>query len=85
MIDFTKILKEYGTPSYVYDIDTLYQRVDYLKSKLGNRYDLVYAVKANSFIAKHLENKVARFEICSPGEFDICDQLGISHQKMVIS
>ncbi len=82
---YEDICKQYGTPCYVYDIDELHQRVSYLQEKLGPDYDLVYAVKANSFIAKKLESQVSRFEICSPGEFDICDALGISHQKMVIS
>ncbi len=85
MIDYNKIVKEYGTPSYVYDTDVLLKRVEYLKQRLGSKYDLVYAVKANTFIAKHLENSVSRFEICSPGEYEICDKLNINPEKMVIS
>ncbi len=85
MVEYEKIIDKYGTPSYVYDIDELLKRVNYLKSKLGPKYDLVYAVKANSFIAKELENDISRYEICSPGEFDICNELNIDHQKMVIS
>ncbi len=85
MHNMNSIIEKYGTPSYVYDIDILLKRVDYLKNKLGNKYDLVYAVKANTFIAKCLENSVARYEICSPGEFAICHKLNINHQKMVIS
>lgn len=84
MVDYEKIIKEYGTPTYVYDIDTLLERISYLRSKLAG-YDLVYAVKANTFIAKSLEDNVDRYEICSPGEFDICNKLNINHQKMVIS
>ncbi len=79
------ILSKYGSPSYVFDIDVLINRVNYLKSKFGDRYGLVYAVKANSFITKYLEDYVERFEICSPGEYEICDNLKIASNKMVIS
>ena len=84
MIDYKSIIDNYKTPLYVFDIDTLVNRVKYLKSKLTD-VNMVYAVKANTFIPKEIENEVERYEICSPGEFDICNKLNISHQKMVIS
>lgn len=84
MINYEKIIKEFNTPSFIYDIDVLNKRIDYLKSKF-NKYNLVYAVKANTFIAKELESNVERYEICSLGEFNICNDLNISHKKMVIS
>lgn len=84
MIDYKNILSKYGTPTYVYDVKTLLSRVEYLKNSLkGN--GLVYAIKANTFIAKELEEYVERFEICSPGEYHICKKLNISDKKMVIS
>ncbi len=84
MTDYNSIIKKYGTPTYVYDSNNLLDRINYLKKKLvGN--DLVYAIKANTFIAKELESSVERFEICSPGEYHICKQLHISPSKMVIS
>ena len=85
MINYNEIVKKYGTPTYVYDTCTLNKRIDYLKSMFNKEYNLVYAVKANTFIAKEIEKKVERFEICSPGEFDICNDLNINHNKMVIS
>ena len=85
MTDYNKIIEKFGTPTYVYDIDELHNRIDYLKSKFNKEYNMVYAVKANTFIAKEVDSKVERFEICSPGEFDICNNLGLNHNKMVIS
>lgn len=83
-MNYDKIVKEVGTPTYIFDTEVLSKRVEYLKSKF-EKANIVYAVKANTFIAKELEDKVERFEICSPGEFEICNNLGINHKKMVIS
>ena len=85
MIDTNRILKKYGTPTYVFDIEKLHNRIEYLKEKFGKDIDLIYAVKANTFIAKELEDKISKYEICSPGEFDICNNLKINRDKMVIS
>ena len=82
MINYDKLL-EYKTPLYVFDINTLVNRINYLKSKLNA--ELVYAVKANTFIAKEIESEVSRFEICSNGEFEVCAKLNIDPKKMVIS
>ena len=84
-MDYKYVIENIGTPTYVFDINKLDERIEFLKSKLDKKFDLVYAVKANTFIAKEIEEKVSRYEICSKGEFDICNNLGVSHQKMVIS
>ncbi len=84
-MNYDKIIKEYGTPTFVYNTSVLNKRISYLKSKLPTDVNLVYAVKANTFIIKELADSVERFEICSKGEFDICNKLGIDHKKMVIS
>ena len=83
-MDIKKIIKEYNTPLYVYDINELESRVNYLKDKLKD-YKLVYAVKANTFIIKEIDHLIDKYEICSPGEFEICNKLNIKHDKMVIS
>ena len=82
MIKYDELLT-YKTPLYVFDIKVLVDRINYLKSKLNA--ELVYAVKANTFIAKEIENDVSRFEICSNGEFEVCSKLNIDPKKMVIS
>jgi len=84
-MDYAKLIEEHGTPTYLYDIETLINRVNYLKSKFDDGIHMVYAVKANTFIAKELEQDVDRYEICSPGEFRICNNLSIDRKKMVIS
>ena len=74
-MNYERIIKEIGTPTYVFDTETLLKRVKYLKSMFHKNINMVYAVKANTFIAKEIEESVERFEICSPGEFEICEKL----------
>ena len=83
-MSYEYLVNNFKTPMYVFNIDKLIDRVNYLKSKFIGKL-LVYAVKANTFIVKELENNVERFEICSNGEFEICNKLNINHNKMVIS
>ena len=81
---YEDLINNFKTPMYVFDINKLVTRINYLKSKFTNK-SLVYAVKANTFVAKELDKYVDKFEICSNGEFDICNKLNINHNKMVIS
>ena len=85
MTDYEKIVSEFKTPLYLFDTDVLSKRVEYLNGRFSDNTALVYAVKANTFIPREIESDVARFEICSKGEFDICNKLGIDRGKMVIS
>ena len=73
------------TAFYVFDIDRLLQRAAYLKKKLSERVELCYAVKANTFIIGEFIGKIGRFEVCSPGEEEICTALGVDDKDMVIS
>lgn len=79
------LLKKNETAFYVFDIKTLQNRVTYLREHLPEYVSLCYAVKANTFIIGELVSDIARFEICSPGETDICNKLGVSEAKTVIS
>jgi diaminopimelate decarboxylase len=79
------IARDWGTPTYVFDLGVLKRRVDYLKSHLPQRVQLCYAIKANTFITGALNEIMPRFEICSPGEYRVCQALDIPGRKMVIS
>lgn len=79
------ILKEQKNAFYVFDTAVLKSRIAFLREHLPRGVELCYAVKANPFIPKEIENETERFEICSPGEADICCGLGIASEKMVIS
>ena len=73
------------TAWYEFDMRRIRDRISYLRSLLGADIDLAYAVKANTFITKEMIPLVERFEICSPGESEICDRLGVPPEKTVIS
>ena len=79
------ILNNFETPIYVFDIDKLKQRIRFLRENLTKRLELCYAIKANTFIVKEINDDVDRFEVCSPGEYSICEESNITPEKIVIS
>lgn len=80
-----KLAATYGTPFYCFDADILRKRVRYLKASLPDHVELCYAAKANTFLLNLLENEVEYFEICSPGEYQICKELHMDTHKIVLS
>lgn len=82
---FQKIAEKYGTPYFLFDVDSLFERVEIIKKKLQDRADLCYAVKANPFLISYLDKIIDKFEVCSPGEYEICKTLGIDTRKIVLS
>lgn len=80
-----ELLKKNDTAFYVFDIQKVKERTSYLKNKLPENVSLCYAIKANTFITGGLIGEVDRFEICSPGEAQICDYLKVPTNQTVIS
>ena len=80
-----KIVQNFTTPTYVFDIKKLKDRVKYLKSHLPEKVKLCYAIKANTFIVDDIEDDIDRFEVCSPGEYYICKEKNIDSKKILIS
>lgn len=74
-----------GTAWYEFDMGAIRERIAYLRKLLGKEVALAYAVKANTFIIQDMIPWVERFEICSPGESCICDELGVPPEQTVIS
>lgn len=70
---------------YVFDTDCAKERIKHIRNSLPKNVEICYAIKANTFIVKELVDCVDRFEICSPGEYEICDKLNVPVSKMVIS
>ena len=82
---FETIARAYGTPAYLFDLDALTSRLQYIRELLGNTAELCYAMKANPFLVKPMLPLVEHFEVCSPGEFAICENAQIPANRIVLS
>ena len=79
------ISAEYGTPFYLFDIDSMTEWVSELKNIFTKGVNLCYAVKANPFLLPYMNNLLNHFEVCSPGEYRICLKYGIPSEKIILS
>ena len=79
------IIKNYSTPLYVFDIYQMKQRIQYLRENLPSKIFLCYAIKANTFVVNDMDKYIDRFEVCSPGEYQICKEKNINSGKVLIS
>lgn len=73
------------TPAYIFDLDTLHDRIASIKTQFGSNVILCYAMKANPFLEAPLREAIEKFEVCSPGEFRICERTGLNMNKVVLS
>lgn len=80
-----KVWKEQVTPSYVFDLDRLKECMELANSILKGKATVCYAMKANPFLIGAMDIYTEKYEVCSPGEYEICYSQGISPSKIVIS
>lgn len=73
------------TPSYVFDLDKMKGFVKKVQSCFGESVQLCYAMKANPFLTGPMMEVVSSFEVCSPGEFRICERVGVPMERIVLS
>ena len=83
-----EISKEYGTPIYVINENTIRERYRYLKNQLNSEYEnnrIHYAVKANSnlSILKILCSEGGFFDCTSMGEIYACFKAGITPERII--
>lgn len=77
--------KKCGTPAYLFDLDEFTERIQQIKELLGDTAKLCYAMKANPFLILPAAPYVERFEVCSPGEYAICERAGVTGNQIVLS
>ena len=80
-----ELAKLHGTPLYIFDKEELYKRIGDIQKMLGEDITLCYAMKANPFLVDALKPLVAKFEVCSPGEFAICRRENVDMSCIVLS
>lgn len=88
MVMQTKELEKaagFGTPLYVFHEEELKATTGRLQATLGKVAGLCYAMKANPFLVKIMEQLVDRIEVCSMGEFAICEEQKIAPEKILVS
>ena len=73
------------TPAYVFDLDKMKEFAEKVKRCLTGKAEICYAMKANPFLIKPMMEIVSSLEVCSPGEFRICERAGIPMEKIVLS
>ena len=78
-------LEQVRTPFYLFDMDDSVKKIRKLKATFGPNVDICYAMKANPFLAGGLSQAADYFEVCSPGEFRICERAGVPMEKIVLS
>lgn len=78
-------ISDIATPAYVFDEEVLVERVRKVKEFFGKSVAVCFAIKANPFLVGVLNDVVDCFEVCSPGEFRICERVGIAPEKIVLS
>jgi len=79
------IAQEYHTPAYIFDLDALTIRLQMIREQIGDVAGLCFAMKANPFLVEPMLNLVDHFEVCSPGEFAICERNQIPATRIVLS
>ena len=82
---YQDVITDLATPAYVFDIDVLQERIEFIQGILGKNIQLCYAMKANPFVIKSIEGIIDCYEVCSHGEFEICKRAGIPMEKVVLS
>lgn len=85
---FSEMIERYGiqTPCYIFDTDELTDRVQRIQSELAVcKSGLCFAIKANPFLIPALDAVISQYEVCSPGELEICRADRIAGEKIIFS
>ena len=85
IIDIQKFANTVNHAFYIFDTDSLIERIAMIRKRLNNHAKLCYAMKANPFIIGVIAPYVDHFEVCSPGEFKICEAQNIDMNKIILS
>lgn len=82
---YLEAAEKFGTPCYIFDLDEFKKRIASVQAILGERAEVCYAMKANPFLVKAASEQASYLEVCSPGEFAICERAGIPMEQVVLS
>lgn len=80
-----QIAQQYATPTYVYNLDDLKNRVEAVQRALPYAVSLCFAIKANPFLVAPMDNLCGHLEVCSPGELSLCERAGVPMEHVIFS
>ncbi len=80
-----QLAQEFGTPTYVFDLDAFSTRADSIKAVLGSNIALCFSIKANPFLVGSLPDVIQKLEVCSPGELTVCEKMGVDMGQVIFS
>ncbi len=83
--ELRKIAGEQGTPVFVFDLESLRERVAAMRKVANGKYHLCYSIKANPFLIPEMVKLVDKLEVCSPGELAICESLHVPAEMILYS
>ena len=83
--EIKSIADQYGTPSFIFDIESLTKRVSEMRTITEQKYNLCYSIKANPFLIPAMIQLVDHLEVCSPGELAICETLKVPAEMIIYS
>lgn len=75
----------YGTPCYLFDLDSFAIRANQVQQAFGEEVNLCYSIKANPFLLRELPTIFRYIEVCSPGELTICEKVDVDKRKIIFS
>jgi len=80
----SSLAQKHGTPSFVFDANEAIARTAEIKKLLG-KTPLCFSIKANPFLIPVLLDTVDLFEVCSPGELEICKHYKVPGSMIIYS
>ncbi len=78
-------IRSYSTPLYIFHEDEFLSRFDYFRQYLGDDIGLTFCMKTNPFLTGVSLAKAERIEVCSFGEFQLCKDIRIPPERLLIS
>jgi diaminopimelate decarboxylase len=80
------IAETHGTPTYIYDLATITEKITHLRQVLPNA-SILYAVKANpsGAILRHLAGHGVGAEVITLGELERASRAGVAGEKIILS
>ncbi|WP_158220027.1 diaminopimelate decarboxylase [Tissierella sp. P1] len=81
----TNIIKDYGTPIYIYSLNIIEQQLDKLRDNLPEYFNIFYSMKANPNIGilANLKKSVNGIEVASLGELYTAMKSGYTSKEII--